>query len=558
MFQNIFYKICWTFEQFCKCFCMFALPLCLWHKKVSFVFILLCFWTFSFSLFLEYLFFLCFCATTFAFRVDELLTGWSPDRATHGLPTVGHQCTVGVLAGTHRCDDSSRQDDESPKGQPYSAALHWCSAALIALLTCSLATLPNLTNAVYSSYDAGKSNQIETWLDVTCMAGKLNWSWHAPLSHASTLSQSQSCCWGVLSIFDSFTPSCLGISLPPCTVRFTCFLIRIISCPLTSITLLTVENLVFNFCLLFRLSLPWPDLFGSTLITGFLIFLVTLFLDVLASNYTRVLWHAADIDFFAFGPWNFLIVNVWQFHCRGFSSQCCFAPGPVNELSQLCWITPDEQLDIIPVVITSPLLQTVHHFFDSEPLSLFTLWRHGNTLISQLVIHDFVASESSDTISTTSTAKLFCWTVFTWRSWSRRRTPPQSLHSWDSAGQFSNRRLSRPSTELIAHKSTPPCWLSDQLLLDHHELRLHIIQRSVRCHSRTSPRSLNSRPTCWTLLLSNRVLSTRLQHVYHMWTCLIAARDLLSTQRSDSPMWIVRSFCWFAAMFFDSMTAWCC
>ena len=106
--------------------------------------------------------------------------------------------------------------------------------------------------------------------------------------------------------------------------------------------------------------------------------------------------------------------------------------------------------------------------------------------------------------------------------------------------------------------STSSCWLSDQLLFDHHEFRLHIIQRSVRCHSRTSPRSLNSRPTCWPLVFSNTGLSTRLQHVYHTWTCLIAARDLLSTQRSDSPMWIVRSFCWFAAVFFDSMTAWCC
>ena len=54
----------------------------------------------------------------------------APDRVTHGLPTIGHRCTVGVLAGTHRCDDSSRQDDESPKRQPYSAALHWGSAAL--------------------------------------------------------------------------------------------------------------------------------------------------------------------------------------------------------------------------------------------------------------------------------------------------------------------------------------------------------------------------------------------------------------------------------------------
>ena len=30
---------------------------------------------------------------------------------------------MGVLAGTHRCNDSSRQDDESPMRQPYSAAL---------------------------------------------------------------------------------------------------------------------------------------------------------------------------------------------------------------------------------------------------------------------------------------------------------------------------------------------------------------------------------------------------------------------------------------------------
>ena len=81
-------------------------------------------------------------------------------------------------------------------------------------------------------------------------------------------------------------------------------------------------------------------------------------------------------------------------------------------------------------------------------------------------------------------------------SWSRR-TPPQSLHSWDSAGLFSNRQLSRPSTELIAHNSTPPCCLPVQLLPVHHELRLHIIQRFVRCYSRSSPRSLNSRPTCW-------------------------------------------------------------
>ena len=53
---------------------------------------------------------------------------------------------------------------------------------------------------------------------------------------------------------------CLGTSFAPCTVRFTCILIRIISCLLTSITVLMLEssffNLVFNLSMLFRLSLP--------------------------------------------------------------------------------------------------------------------------------------------------------------------------------------------------------------------------------------------------------------------------------------------------------------
>ena len=94
-----------------------------------------------------------------------------------------------------------------------------------------------------------QENQTKLRRDLTWLAWLENSiDLDAPLSQASTLSHSQSCCWGVLSIFDSFTPSCLGISLPPCTVRFTCFLIRIISCPLTSITLLIVENLVFNVC----------------------------------------------------------------------------------------------------------------------------------------------------------------------------------------------------------------------------------------------------------------------------------------------------------------------
>ena len=33
---------------------------------------------------------------------------WGVDRANHGLPACGPQCTVGVLAGTHWGDDSSR------------------------------------------------------------------------------------------------------------------------------------------------------------------------------------------------------------------------------------------------------------------------------------------------------------------------------------------------------------------------------------------------------------------------------------------------------------------
>ena len=69
-------------------------------------------------------------------------------------------------------------------------------------------------------------------------------------------------------------------------LRFTCFMIGIIFCPLTSIAVLIMESsffhLDFNLRLLFRLSLSLPDLFSLTLIRGFLIILVTLFLDVIA------------------------------------------------------------------------------------------------------------------------------------------------------------------------------------------------------------------------------------------------------------------------------------
>ena len=141
------------------------------------------------------------------------------------------------------------------------------------------------------------------------------------------------------------------------------------------------------------------------------------------------------------------------------------------------------------------------------------------------------------------------------KSWSRR-TPPQSLHSWDSAGSFSNRRLSHSSTELIAHKSTPPCCLHVRLLLDHHELRLHIMQRSVRCQDRcirNLPHNYGTWLTAVHVFHLDRWTRTRLVDHFcsqtlvvhkiccadsHMWTGLIAAQDLLSTQRSDSPVCI--------------------
>ena len=63
-------------------------------------------------------------------------------------------------------------------------------------------------------------------------------------------------------------------------------MIGIIFCPLTSIAVLIIESSFFRLDLnlrqLFRHSLSLPDLFSLTLITGFLIILVTLFLDVIA------------------------------------------------------------------------------------------------------------------------------------------------------------------------------------------------------------------------------------------------------------------------------------
>ena len=71
-----------------------------------------------------------------------------------------------------------------------------------------------------------------------------------------------------------------------------------------------------------------------------------------------------------------------------------------------------------------------HHFFDSEPLSLFTLWRHDNTLTIQLAIRDYTASESSDHHLLNIDCQALLPNCFHPRSSWSRRTPPQSLNSW--------------------------------------------------------------------------------------------------------------------------------
>ena len=103
-----------------------------------------------------------FFSISFVKQLLLCVTGWSAGRATHGLHTVGHRCAVGVLAGTHRCDDSSRQDDESPERQPYSAALNWASAALHwagAVLSIAVIWLARLIQ-----HDKFQSNKM--WLEI--------------------------------------------------------------------------------------------------------------------------------------------------------------------------------------------------------------------------------------------------------------------------------------------------------------------------------------------------------------------------------------------------------
>ena len=148
-----------------------------------------------------------------------------------------------------------------------------CTHCTLDVFTCNITKLDQCCVLILRRKKIKPKREV-TWRDLNCW--KINWSWHAPSAMrvhfrihnraAEVFSRSSTRSLRPVSVFLSLLD----------TVRFTWFLIRIISCPLTSITLPTVENLVFNLRLLFRLSVPWPDLVGFTLITGFLIFLVTL------------------------------------------------------------------------------------------------------------------------------------------------------------------------------------------------------------------------------------------------------------------------------------------
>ena len=198
---------------------------------------------------------------------DELLTGWSPDR---GHPRPSH-CWAPVYRGcpcrgptgvmTHPGRMMSHQS-ANPILLHCTGFLLRCTElrldytdCTLDVFTCNITKLDQCCVLIIRRKKI-KPNWDVTWRYLHGWNTQLNLT--RPLSHVSTRSHSQSYCWCVLSIFDSFTASCLGISLPLWTVRFTCFLIRIISCPLTSINTVMVENSffnsIFNLRLLFRPS----------------------------------------------------------------------------------------------------------------------------------------------------------------------------------------------------------------------------------------------------------------------------------------------------------------
>ena len=160
-------------------FCMFVLslmPLTTPKKFPFFVFILLCFWTFSFSLSWMSVFPL-FLLNNFLHFVS--MSCWLADLLIKP-PTAFLLLGTGVLwcpCRTHRCDDSFRQDDESPKRQPYSAALYCTDWHSWRVHLQHYQTWPMLCTHLTTQENQTKLRRDLTWL---CMAGKLNWSWRAP------------------------------------------------------------------------------------------------------------------------------------------------------------------------------------------------------------------------------------------------------------------------------------------------------------------------------------------------------------------------------------------
>ena len=432
------------------------------------------------------------------------------------------------------------------------AALSWDCTALIAHLTCSLATLPILTNAVYSSYDARKLHQIETWLDVTCMAGKLNWSWHAPSAMrvhycihnrtAEVFSRSSTrslrpvsvlllllVLWGSRASWfasspDSWLPS-------PCWCWKVHFQL----------------DLQLESALPSLLALTWSQRFD---IDHRLLDLPrrSRFHDIHVSNHSRALWHAEHFDFFTFVSWNFLIVNMWQFHCRGLSLQCCFAPVPVNELhsclEHLQIVAIIEQLDIIPNLITPPS-STLNLCRSSGSDDLMVL---TTQLVIHVTLHRTVLTPSPQHRLPSSSVKLFT----SRKSWSWR-TPPQSLHSWDSPGTFATRRSSHSAT-------TKTNWLPYTFVSQSfHHIQSHVLahhdQTHVQCFDHLSlcdPRPLPKFTKCircLTTLPFNNSTFSPLVELHHYWC--------LNKIRVHAPTYL-RTSCLIVAIVASRFSCWNC
>ena len=90
------------------------------------------------------------------------------------------------------------------------------------------------------------------------------------------------------------------------------------------------------------------------------------------------------------------------------------------------------------------------------------------------------ASKRSDSIPSLSIANFVCQTVFSSKVLVTTDISSVSAFAKSWWLEFSDWRISRPSTELIAHDFAPSCSVPVHILSGHHELRLHTIQRPWR------------------------------------------------------------------------------